>query len=122
MATDETKVVKRIKAKTNDQAKKTAREVKVKVKDNDNAKGKTKVKSKTTKKPTKDIKSKKQSQKEDTKNYFVGAWRELRQVHWTNRRATWTLTIAVILFSGFFALFILVADWIWNWLMQEVIL
>ncbi|MDN5819459.1 MAG: preprotein translocase subunit SecE, partial [bacterium] len=27
--------------------------------------------------------------------YFVGAWKELRQVHWPNRKSTWGLTIAV---------------------------
>ena len=30
--------------------------------------------------------------------YFAGAWVELRQVRWPNRRATWSLTLAVILF------------------------
>jgi preprotein translocase SecE subunit len=31
--------------------------------------------------------------------YFVGSWRELRQVRWPNRKQTWAMTLAVILFS-----------------------
>jgi preprotein translocase SecE subunit len=54
--------------------------------------------------------------------YFRNSWRELRQVHWTNRRATWALTLAVILFSAFFAIFILLFDWLFQWLIKEVIL
>ena len=33
--------------------------------------------------------------------YFAGAWKELRQVRWPNRKATWALTGAVIVFSVF---------------------
>jgi preprotein translocase SecE subunit len=99
------RVVRRIKAKTSTKPKKEV----VKVK-------------KAEQKPAKAEKPKKAGKKGETGNYFVGAWRELRQVHWTTRRATWKLTIAVILFSTFFALFILVADWFFNWLVQEVIL
>lgn len=42
--------------------------------------------------------------------YFKGAWYELRQVHWPTRQATWGLTIAVLGFSAFFVVFILVVD------------
>ena len=55
-------------------------------------------------------------------NYFRNSWRELKQVHWPNRRATWALTLAVILFSLFFILMIMLFDWIFNFIMQEVIL
>ncbi|MCL1876447.1 preprotein translocase subunit SecE [Candidatus Saccharibacteria bacterium] len=54
--------------------------------------------------------------------YFRDAWRELRQVQWTNRRATWALTLAVILFSAFFAILVLVFDWLFQWSIKEVIL
>jgi preprotein translocase SecE subunit len=54
--------------------------------------------------------------------YFRNSWRELRQVRWTNRRATWALTLAVILFCLFFAALIMLVDWIFNWTIQEVIL
>jgi len=42
--------------------------------------------------------------------YFKGAWIELRQVRWTTRKATWSLTLAVILFTAFFFLLILLLD------------
>ncbi len=42
--------------------------------------------------------------------YFKGAWAELRQVRWPNRQATWSLTAAVLLFTGFFTLLILLLD------------
>lgn len=31
--------------------------------------------------------------------YLVNSWRELRQVHWPNRRETWRLTLAVFIFA-----------------------
>ena len=43
-------------------------------------------------------------------NYFKGAWVELRQVRWPNRAATWSLTIAVLLFSAFFVILITLLD------------
>jgi preprotein translocase SecE subunit len=54
--------------------------------------------------------------------YFRNSWRELRQVRWTNRRATWALTLAVILFCLLFAGLIMLVDWIFNWTIQEVVL
>jgi len=54
--------------------------------------------------------------------YFRDSWRELRQVRWTNRRETWSLTLTVIMFCAFFAILIILADWIFSWIIQEVIL
>ncbi len=42
--------------------------------------------------------------------YFKGAWVELRQVHWPTRRATWGLTGAVLLYSAFFVIIVLLLD------------
>ena len=42
--------------------------------------------------------------------YFKGAWVELRLVRWPTRRATWGLTIAVLIFSAFFVVVILLLD------------
>ncbi|MCL2174155.1 preprotein translocase subunit SecE [Candidatus Saccharibacteria bacterium] len=54
--------------------------------------------------------------------YFRDSWRELRQVQWTNRRATWALTLAVLAFCAFFVALIILVDWLFNWVIQEVIL
>jgi preprotein translocase SecE subunit len=43
-------------------------------------------------------------------NYFRGAWRELKQVRWPTRGATWSMTLAVLLFSAVFVVFILLLD------------
>jgi len=42
--------------------------------------------------------------------YFKGAWTELRQVRWPDRKSTWSLTVAVLLFTGFFFLLIVLLD------------
>ena len=42
--------------------------------------------------------------------YFKGAWVELRQVRWPTRRATWGLTGAVLLYSAFFVVLVLLLD------------
>lgn len=42
--------------------------------------------------------------------YFKGAWQELKQVRWPTRGATWSLTAAVLGFSAFFIVFILLLD------------
>ncbi len=42
--------------------------------------------------------------------YFKGAWVELRQVRWPTRRATWGLTGAVLAYSAFFVIIVLLLD------------
>lgn len=42
--------------------------------------------------------------------YFKGSWQELRQVRWPTRKATWGLTGAVIGFTTFFIVIILLLD------------
>lgn len=53
--------------------------------------------------------------------YFKGAWIELRLVRWPTRKATWGLTIAVILFSAFFVALILLLDALFKWLFELII-
>ena len=53
--------------------------------------------------------------------YFTGAWFELRQVRWPNRRATWALTLAVILFSIFFVVLIVLLDTFFKWIFEIII-
>lgn len=54
--------------------------------------------------------------------YFAGAWYELRQVRWPDRKATWGLTLAVILFSLFFAALILGLDFVFQALFKKILL
>jgi preprotein translocase subunit SecE len=53
--------------------------------------------------------------------YFKGAWYELRQVRWPNRRATWSLTAAVMVFTAFFAVLILLLDALFKYLFQLIL-
>jgi preprotein translocase subunit SecE len=65
---------------------------------------------KTTVKPTKD---KKGVFKVLSKigGYFKGSWIELKQVRWPDRKSTWSLTAAVILFTAFFITLIVLLDY-----------
>lgn len=56
-----------------------------------------------------------------TGGYFKGAWVELRQVRWPNRRATWSLTGAVLLYSGFFVVLVLLLDAGFKYLFQLIL-
>lgn len=54
-------------------------------------------------------------------HYFKGAWVELRQVRWPTRKATWGLTLAVILFSVFFVVLILLLDAFFKYIFELII-
>lgn len=59
--------------------------------------------------------------KKQRDNYFVGAWRELKQVRWPNRKDTWGLTFAVIVYSLFFFVLIIVLDAFFKYLFDLVV-
>lgn len=53
--------------------------------------------------------------------YFAGSWYELRQVSWPDRKATWSLTLAMLIFTGFFAALILLLDALFKYLFQLIL-
>jgi preprotein translocase subunit SecE len=53
--------------------------------------------------------------------YFKGAWYELRQVRWPNRKETWGLTAAVMIFSAFFILLIVLLDALFKYLFELIL-
>lgn len=53
--------------------------------------------------------------------YFAGAWHELREVRWPNRRATWGMTGALLAFTAFFVVLILLLDALFQWLFNLVL-
>ncbi len=53
--------------------------------------------------------------------YFKGAWYELRQVHWPDRKQTWGLTAAVIIFSAFFIVLIVLLDALFKFLFELIL-
>jgi preprotein translocase SecE subunit len=56
-----------------------------------------------------------------TADYFGGAWYELRQVRWPNRRATWGMTAALLGFTAFFVVLILLLDTLFKYLFQLIL-
>lgn len=55
-------------------------------------------------------------------SYFAGAWYELREVRWPTRKATWGLTVAVIIFTLIMAGFVLGLDYGFEQLFKGIIL
>lgn len=53
--------------------------------------------------------------------YFKGSWQELRLVRWPNRKATWGMTAAVIVFTGLFVALIVFLDWLFSTLFKLII-
>lgn len=56
-----------------------------------------------------------------TGDYFKGAWYELRQVRWPNRRATWSMTVALLIFTAFFVVLILLLDALFKYVFQLIL-
>ncbi len=42
--------------------------------------------------------------------YLRDSWREIRQVRWPNRKATWKMTLAVLVYCAIFMVFLLLLD------------
>ena len=92
-------------------------------------------KSKSADTPAKTTKVARIAEKKDTKGndakrqnpiaafigYFKGAWYELRQVRWPNRKATWSLTGAVLAFAAFFVIFILLLDALFKYIFELIL-
>ena len=55
------------------------------------------------------------------RGYFVGAWQELKQVRWPDRRSTWAMTGALIAFTVVFVIVILLIDYGFSWLFKLII-
>ncbi len=53
--------------------------------------------------------------------YFKGSWTELRQVRWPNRRATWGMTAAVVIFTMMFVGLIVLLDAMFSQLFKLII-
>lgn len=54
--------------------------------------------------------------------YFRNSWKELRQVTWPNRKQSWQLTSAVIIFATIFGILIAAVDFGLNKLFKELLL
>jgi preprotein translocase SecE subunit len=76
---------------------------------------------KAEKKPVVTSSEKRRNPFRATIDYFVGAWYELSQVRWPNRRATWGMTVALLGFTAFFVVFILLLDALFKYVFQLIL-
>lgn len=53
--------------------------------------------------------------------YLRDSWREIRQVRWPNRKATWKMVLAVIIYTALFALLISLLDLFFTWLFSMIL-
>lgn len=54
-------------------------------------------------------------------NYLRDSWKELRQVRWPNRKATWKMVIAVLLYTALFVVLISLLDIFFTWLFNLIL-
>ena len=53
--------------------------------------------------------------------YLRDSWREIRQVRWPNRRATWKMVLAVIAYTALFVVIISLLDLFFSWLFNLIL-
>lgn len=75
----------------------------------------------TAKTPVKKSAAKSKKEKKPRDNYFIGAWRELKQVRWPDRKATWGLTLGVLLYSAFFVVLVILLDAVFKYLFDFLV-
>ena len=53
--------------------------------------------------------------------YIKNSWLELRQVRWPNRKATWKMVLAVVVYTFIFGAFLLLLDIIFDLIFSKLI-
>ncbi len=53
--------------------------------------------------------------------YLRDSWREIRQVRWPNRKATWKMVLAVFIYTALFVAIISLLDLFFTWLFSMII-
>ena len=53
--------------------------------------------------------------------YIRDSWKELRQVRWPNRKATWKMVLAVLVYTAIFVIFISLLDLFFTWLFNLIL-
>ena len=53
--------------------------------------------------------------------YIRDSWREIRQVRWPNRKATWKMVLAVLVYTAIFAVVIMLLDLFFTWLFSIIL-
>ena len=53
--------------------------------------------------------------------YIHDAWKEIRQVRWPSRKATWKMALAVLVYTALFVVLITLLDMFFSWLFGNII-
>ncbi len=53
--------------------------------------------------------------------YIRDSWREIRQVRWPSRKATWKLFFAILIYTALFIAIIMLLDALFTWVFETVI-
>ena len=53
--------------------------------------------------------------------YLRDSWRELRQVRWPNRKTTWKMLLAVLIYTALFMALIFLLDMFFTWLFNLIL-
>lgn len=53
--------------------------------------------------------------------YLKDSWHEIRQVRWPNRKATWKMVFAVLVYTALFVIIITLLDLFFRWLFNLII-
>ena len=53
--------------------------------------------------------------------YLRDSWKEIRQVRWPNRKATWKMVLAVFIYTALFVAIISLLDLFFTWLFSMII-
>lgn len=53
--------------------------------------------------------------------YLRDSWREIRQVRWPNRKATWKMVLAIFVYAALFVALIMLLDVFFTWLFNLIL-
>ena len=53
--------------------------------------------------------------------YLKNSWRELRQVHWPTRKATWKMVLAIFVYTFLFGGFLVVLDILFDFIFSKLL-
>ena len=53
--------------------------------------------------------------------YLRDAWKEIRQVRWPSRKATWKMVLAILVYTALFMVLISVLDLLFTWLFNLIL-
>ena len=53
--------------------------------------------------------------------YLRDAWREIRQVRWPNRKTTWKMVLAVVIYTALFIILVMLLDSLFGWLSRTIL-